>query len=148
MSRLAPSDGYQDDVALLLYRHPAPLQLEFPAHVSQLAPTRAALRSWLTRARVDPVQTQDMVIAVGEAIANAIEHGHRHSPEGIISLRATALFDQVQLTVVDTGSWKPPRPDTNTHRGRGIKLMRALMHSVAINPGATGTLVHLSARIT
>jgi serine phosphatase RsbU (regulator of sigma subunit) len=148
MSRLAPSDGYQDDVALLLYRHPAPLQLEFPAHVSQLAPTRAALRSWLTRARVDPVQTQDMVIAVGEAIANAIEHGHRHSPEGIISLHATALCDQVQLTVVDTGSWKPPRPDTNTHRGRGIKLMRALMHSVAINPGATGTLVHLSARIT
>jgi serine phosphatase RsbU (regulator of sigma subunit)/anti-sigma regulatory factor (Ser/Thr protein kinase) len=148
MSRLAPSDGYQDDVALLLYRHPAPLQLEFPAHVSQLAPTRAALRSWLTRARVDPVQSQDMVVAVGEAIANAIEHGHRHSPEGIISLRATALSDQVQLTVVDTGSWKPPRPDTNTHRGRGIKLMRALMHSVAINPGATGTLVHLSARIT
>ena len=148
MSSLAPSDGYQDDVALLLYRHPAPLQLEFPAHVSQLAPTRAALRSWLTRAQVDPVQTQDMVIAVGEAIANAIEHGHRHSPEGIISLRATALFDQVELTVVDTGSWKPPRPDTNAHRGRGIKLMRALMHSVAINPGATGTLVHLSARIT
>ncbi len=148
MSRLAPSDGYQDDVALLLYRHPAPLQLEFPAHVSQLAPTRAALRSWLTRAQVDPVQTQDMVIAVGEAIANAIEHGHRHSPEGIISLRATALSDQVELTVVDTGSWKPPRPDTNAHRGRGIKLMRALMHSVAINPGATGTLVHLSARIT
>ena len=25
MSRLAPPDGYQDDVALLLYRHPAPL---------------------------------------------------------------------------------------------------------------------------
>ena len=89
-----------------------------------------------------------MVIAVGEAIANAIEHGHRHSPEGIISLRATALSDQVQLTIVDTGSWKPPRSDTNTHRGRGIKLMRALMQSVAINPGATGTLVHLSARIT
>ena len=28
--RLAPSGGYQDDVALLLYRHPAPLELEFP----------------------------------------------------------------------------------------------------------------------
>ncbi len=148
MSRLAPGDGYQDDVALLLYRHPAPLQLQFPAHVSQLAPSRAALRSWLTRADVDPVQTHDMVVAVGEAVANAIEHGHRHSPEGIISLRATALFDQVQLTVADTGSWKPPRPDANTHRGRGIKLMRALIHDVAINPGATGTLVQLSARIT
>ena len=29
--RLAPPGGYQDDVALLLYRHPAPLQLDFPA---------------------------------------------------------------------------------------------------------------------
>jgi serine phosphatase RsbU (regulator of sigma subunit)/anti-sigma regulatory factor (Ser/Thr protein kinase)/transcriptional regulator with GAF, ATPase, and Fis domain len=148
MSRLAPSDGYQDDVALLLYRHPAPLQLEFPAHVNQLAPTRAALRSWLTRARVDPMQTQDMLVAVGEAVANAIEHGHRHSPEGIISLRATVLFDQVQLTVVDTGSWKPPRPDANTYRGRGIKLMQALMSDVAIDPGGEGTIVQLSARIT
>jgi len=148
MSGLAPSDGYQDDVALLLYRHPAPLELEFPADVSQLAPSRAALRSWLTRAEVDPVQTHDMVIAVGEAIANAIEHGHRHSPEGIISLRATALFDQVQLTVADTGSWRPPRPGTNAHRGRGITLMRALMHDVDINPGVSGTTVQLSARIT
>jgi len=148
MFRLAPGDGYQDDVALLLYRHPAPLQLQFPAHVSQLAPSRAALRSWLTRADVDPVQTHDMVVAVGEAVANAIEHGHRHSPQGIISLRATALFDQVQLTVADTGSWRPPRPDANTHRGRGITLMRALMHDVAINPGVSGTVVQLSARIT
>jgi len=146
MSRLAPSGGYQDDVALLLYRHPAPLELEFPANVSQLAPTRAALRSWLMRARVDPVQTHDMVIAAGEAVANAIEHGHRHSPAGVISLRVTALSDRVQLTVADTGSWRPPRPDT--HRGRGISLMRALMQDVAINPGARGTTVHLSARIT
>jgi anti-sigma regulatory factor (Ser/Thr protein kinase) len=89
-----------------------------------------------------------MVIAVGEAVANAIEHGHRNTPEGVISLRATALFDQVQLTVADTGSWKPPQPDTNSHRGRGIKLMRALMHGIDINPGATGTTVHLSVRIT
>src|SRR6185312_13763841 len=27
MSDLAPSEGYQDDVVLLLYRHPAPLEL-------------------------------------------------------------------------------------------------------------------------
>ena len=107
MSDLAPSGGYQDDVVLLLYRHPAPLELEFPADVSHLAPTRTALRSWLTRARVDPDQTMDVLIAAGEAVANAIEHGHRHSPEGTISLGATALVDRVQLTVTDTGSWKP-----------------------------------------
>ena len=93
MSRLAPSGGYEDDVVLLLYRHPAPLELTFPAHVSHLAPTRTALRSWLSRARVDPDQTLNVLIATGEAVANAIEHGHRHTPEGTISLGATVLGD-------------------------------------------------------
>jgi anti-sigma regulatory factor (Ser/Thr protein kinase) len=100
----------------------------------------------LMRARVDPIQSHDMLLAAGEAVANAIEHGHRHSPTGVISLRVIALSDQVQFTVADTGSWKPPQ--SNTRRGRGISLMRALMQDVAINPGSTGTTVHLSARIT
>ena len=148
MSRLAPSGGYQDDVVLLLYRHPAPLEMDFPAHVSQLAPTRAALRSWLTRARVDPDQAHDVLVAAGEAVANAVEHGHRDRPEGMISLHATALVDQVQLTIADTGSWKPPQSANDAHRGRGITLMRALMHDFAIHPEAAGTTVHLFARIT
>jgi serine phosphatase RsbU (regulator of sigma subunit)/anti-sigma regulatory factor (Ser/Thr protein kinase) len=147
MSRLAPSGGYQDDVALLLYRHPAPLELKFPAHVSHLAPTRAALRSWLGQARLDPNQAMDVLIAAGEAVANAIEHGHRHSPEGTISMRAIALVNEVQLTITDTGSWKLPQPTPEPHRGRGITLMRRLMHGVTINHGTAGTTVHLSARI-
>jgi serine phosphatase RsbU (regulator of sigma subunit)/anti-sigma regulatory factor (Ser/Thr protein kinase)/transcriptional regulator with GAF, ATPase, and Fis domain len=148
MSRLAPSGGYQDDVVLLLYRHPAPLEMNFPADVSHLAPSRAALRSWLTRTQVDPDQIRGMLIAAGEAVANAIEHGHRHSPEGIITLRATALVDQVQLTIADTGSWKPPQPANDPPRGRGITLMQALVHDVAIHPDTAGTTVQLSARIT
>ena len=148
MSRLAPSGGYQDDVALLLYRHPAPLELKFSARASNLAPTRKALRSWLSRARVDPDQTVNVLIAAGEAVANAIEHGHRYSPEGTISLAAIALVDQVQVTITDTGSWKPPQQAANPHRGRGITLMRGLMHDVTINPETAGTTVHLTARIT
>jgi serine phosphatase RsbU (regulator of sigma subunit)/GAF domain-containing protein/anti-sigma regulatory factor (Ser/Thr protein kinase) len=148
MSRLAPIDGYQDDVALLLYRHPTPLEMDFPAHVGQLAPTRTALRSWLTRAGVHSDQIHDVLIAAGEAVANAIEHGHRDRPEGMISLRATVLSDQVQFTIADSGSWKAPQPVAEAHRGRGITLMRALMQDIAINPDTTGTTVHLSARIT
>jgi serine phosphatase RsbU (regulator of sigma subunit)/anti-sigma regulatory factor (Ser/Thr protein kinase) len=148
MTRLAPSSGYQDDVAVLLYRHPAPLEISFPAHVNELSRSRAALRSWLTQARVDPDQAHDMLVAAGEAVANAIEHGHRDSPEGIITLRAAISVDQVQLTIVDTGSWKPPQPAVDRHRGRGITLMRALMHEVAIHPDPGGTTVQLFARIT
>ncbi|OBK43278.1 SpoIIE family protein phosphatase [Mycobacterium sp. 1081908.1] len=148
MSGLAPDGGYQDDVVLLLYRHPAPLELEFPADVSQLAPTRTALRRWLTRARLDPDQTMNVLVAAGEAVANAIEHGHRHSPGGTISLGATILVDQVRLTITDTGSWKTPQPAASTNRGRGIALMRGLMHDVSIKPDAAGTTVHLCARIS
>ena len=147
MSRLAPSDGYQDDVALLLYRQPAPLEVEFPADPAELAPTRAALRGWLTRAGVDSEQTLDVLIAVGEAVANSIEHGHRERLEGTVSLRATAVADRLHLTVVDTGSWKPSQPDPNSHRGRGIALMRALMQDVTIEPSETGTTIHMHTRI-
>ncbi len=148
MSDLAPGDGYQDDVVLLLYRHPAPLELKFPADVSHLAPTRTALRTWLTQARLNPEQMVDVIVAVGEAVANAIEHGHRNSPQGTITLGATALVDQVQVTITDTGSWKPPEKAAATDRGRGIALMRGLMHDVDINPDSTGTTVHLFARIS
>jgi anti-sigma regulatory factor (Ser/Thr protein kinase)/GAF domain-containing protein len=148
MSGLAPSGGYQDDVVLMLYRHPAPLELKFPAHASHLAPARTALRSWLTRVRVDPAQSMNVLVAAGEAVANAIEHGHRHSPEGTITLDATALVDEVQLTITDTGMWKPPQPAAEPHRGRGITLMRGLMHDVTINPETAGTTVQLSVRIT
>ncbi|MGH3970550.1 MAG: ATP-binding protein, partial [Mycobacterium sp.] len=65
---------------------------------------------------------------------------------GLVSLCATALVDQVQLTITDTGSWRPPT--SNPHRGRGITLMRALMQDVAVHPDTAGTTVHLSARIT
>jgi anti-sigma regulatory factor (Ser/Thr protein kinase) len=148
MSQVAPRGGYQDDVVLLLYRHPAPLELNFPADVSQLAPTRNALRNWLTRVRMGPDQALNVLVAAGEAVANAIEHGHRHRPEGLIRLGAIAVGDEVQLTITDTGSWKAPQPSSHLRRGRGIPLMRSLMHDVDIRPATDGTTVHLSARIT
>jgi serine phosphatase RsbU (regulator of sigma subunit)/anti-sigma regulatory factor (Ser/Thr protein kinase) len=147
MSDLAPIGGYQDDVVLLIYRHPGPLELEFPAQASELAPSRTALRNWLARAHVHPEQSMKVLIAAGEAVSNAIEHGHRARP-GVISLDAIVLTDRVQLTITDTGSWKPPGPASDIQRGRGIGLMRQLMHDVTIDSTDTGTTVHLSARIT
>lgn len=147
MSRLAPAGGYQDDVALLLYRHPAPLELKFPPHASQLAPTRTALRSWLKQAQLRPDQSMNVLIAAGEAVSNAIEHGHRDNAHGTVRLDAMVLVDEVQLTITDTGSWKPPQTAVNTQRGRGIALMRSLMQVVTIDADTGGTTVHLSARI-
>ncbi|WP_233157890.1 SpoIIE family protein phosphatase [Actinokineospora bangkokensis] len=147
MSRLAPADGYEDDVALLLYRHPAPLHMDLTADAEDIAPARGALRGWLNRCGLDPVQVQNILVAAGEAVTNAIEHGHRESPGGRVLLRAAALIDALHITVTDTGSWKLPNPQQNPHRGRGITLMRALMNDVTIESDTTGTTVHLHTRI-
>ena len=147
MSGLEPGGGYSDDVAMLLYRQPVPLVMDFTADVGQLAPSRAALRDWLIQAGVDTDQIQDVLIATGEAVANAIEHGHRDHPEGIISLRAAAVVDRLQVTVIDTGVWKTPREVADISRGRGLALMRGLMEDCTISSDDAGTTVHMYARI-
>ncbi|CAN5188519.1 SpoIIE family protein phosphatase [soil metagenome] len=148
MSGLEPSGGYSDDVAVLLYRQPAPLAMNFAADARHLAASRGALRSWLAQAGVDPEQIQDVLIATGEAVANAIEHGHRGRPQGMVSLRAAAAVDRLQVTVTDTGVWKTPREIADISRGRGLALMRGLMEDFTIHSDETGTTVHMYARIS
>jgi PAS domain S-box-containing protein len=148
MSQLAPDGGYQDDVALLFYRQPAPLHMSISADARHLASTRTALRSWFTQAGVNPEQSLDLLIASGEALANAIEHGYRHHPDGTVRLTATALVDGVEITITDAGSWKTPLPAANPQRGRGITMMRAFTHDVTIDHDVTGTRVCMYARIT
>ena len=147
MDQMAPEGGYDDDVALLLYRHPGPLELEFPAESTHLAPVRTALRNWLDRCGLAPANAYNVLVAAGEACANAIEHGNRDSSGGRIRLRAAATADDLRLSVTDTGRWRPPQPAANTHRGRGLVLMRALMDTITVTAGAAGTTVDMQARI-
>ena len=146
MTTMAPASGYEDDVALVLYRHPAPLDLAFPAESAQLAPVRASLRTWLSRCDLSHRTMQDVLVAAGEACANAVEHGHRHAPGQQIRLHAAATVTQLRLTVTDTGRWKIS-PSAGTNRGHGIPLMRALMQQVTIEPGDAGTTVDMQLRI-
>ncbi|XVS62159.1 SpoIIE family protein phosphatase [Actinosynnema sp. CA-299493] len=148
MDRLAPAGGYEDDVALLLYRHPAPLELTFTAETGQLAPVRDTLRTWLNQCGLPPRTVQSVLLAAGEACANSIEHGYRDEPADAVRLRAEVLVDDLYLTVVDNGRWKTPQPQANPHRGRGVDLMRATMRDVTITRGPAGTTVEMHTRIT
>nr|WP_307834480.1 SpoIIE family protein phosphatase [Actinoplanes lichenicola] len=147
MDSMAPETGYDDDVALLLYRHPGPLEVDFPAEATRLATVRSMLRGWLARCGVDSLTAQNVLVAAGEACANAIEHGHRQLPGGLIRLRAAATAHDLHLTITDSGLWKTPQPAANPHRGRGFTLMRAMMTEVTVTTGAAGTIVGLQTRI-
>jgi anti-sigma regulatory factor (Ser/Thr protein kinase) len=101
----------------------------------------------LSQVQVPKDESVDVLIAVGEAVANAIEHGHRNMPGGVISMDAAAMGDRLHVTITDTGEWKTPESDAKSLRGRGVTLMRGLMEDVTIEPGAAGTTVQLIARI-
>jgi PAS domain S-box-containing protein len=148
MTGMAPAGGYEDDVALIVYRHPAPLDLTFPSESAQLAPVRAKLRTWLSRCGLSNRTLQDVLVAAGEACANAVEHGHLNAPGQQIRLKAATTVTQLRLTVTDTGRWKGAQPGISPHRGHGIALMRALMQHVHIEAGAAGTTVDMQVRIT
>jgi PAS domain S-box-containing protein len=148
MAGMAPPGGYEDDVALVVFRHPEPFDLTFPADQGQLTPVRAALRGWLARCGLSRRMTQDVLVAAGEACANAIEHGHRDAPGAGIRLRAESTVTRLRVTVTDTGSWRAARPSPDPLRGHGIALMRALMERVTIEAGVAGTTVDMEVVIT
>jgi PAS domain S-box-containing protein len=147
MTGLAPAAGYEDDVALVLYHHPTPLDVSFSAESDQLASVRAQLRGWLRSCDIGARIAQDVLVAAGEAIANAIEHGHRSRPGEQVRLRAISTANQLRLTITDTGRWQATPPGDRSLRGHGIALMRALMQQVIIEPGPSGTTVDLYLRI-
>jgi len=150
MSVMMPAAGYEDDVAVLIYRHPpAPLTVQVTTDdPSCVASLRLRLRQWLAAASVNAQEVGDIIIAVGEATANAFEHAPAGGAPVQITLAASATHNRVQLTVIDTGSWRPPPADREHPapgtRGHGIIFMHALMDNVTIDPSVHGTTVTLT----
>lgn len=141
------SDGYSDDVALVIYRQPtdpAGFSIDLPAVASELAGFRRGLRRWLAdRGAGDPLITH-LLIASGEAASNAMEHAYAFSADGIVRIAAAIRGADVQLVIQDRGRWKPQGPPGD--RGRGFLIMRELMDDVTVDQSSTGTTVRLMKR--
>jgi anti-sigma regulatory factor (Ser/Thr protein kinase) len=120
---------------------PEPMSLTLAAVPSNLAVSRRRLRDWLAEAGVDPQSCADVLLAVGEATANATEHsvqGVGHEVQ--LTVNAALIGNTLQLTVSDDGAWKPATVSQN-HRGHGIHLMNALVDSVELSATPGGTTV-------
>ncbi|MBF6336367.1 SpoIIE family protein phosphatase [Nocardia abscessus] len=144
LSRLRPSAGYDDDVAMVVYRQPpAPLRLDVPARADELAVLRRTLKGWLAAAAVPHDLAADLVAAANEACSNSIEHAYRNDHAGRVRLSATCDIDTVVIVVTDTGDWKPRASDPG-YRGRGIDMMRALTEELDIDHSGPGTTVRMS----
>ena len=91
----------------------------------------------------------ETMLAVNEAVANAIEHG-APCEKGQIFVRACVDGEWVVFEVHDCGRFGLPsvRAEDRKDRGRGIPLMNVLMDEVNLEAGDDGTTVRLRRRIT
>ena len=141
LDKLAPAIGYDDDVAIVLYRHPGPaLVIEIDAIPARLSDVRHQLTAWLRSAGVPESLIADIVLVVNEACSNSAEHAYRGLPPGTMCVEAELDDRHIHVKVADTGSWKTPPADPGT-RGRGLLLMRTLSEHVDLDGTAEGTTV-------
>jgi anti-anti-sigma factor len=128
-----------DDVALIAARLvPAPLHRRLPADPVQLSGVRRAVGTWAAEAGLDEDAVEDLQLALGEAVANAVEHAYRDQTAGACVLALSWTPDGgVDACVEDFGTWRPVPADSG-FRGRGLTLIRQLAEDVVIEPGSAG----------
>jgi anti-sigma regulatory factor (Ser/Thr protein kinase) len=119
-----------------------PLELDFAAEAVHLATVRHTLQEWLGKCGMAAAPAYDVLLAVGEACTNAVEHGHQ-GDGGVVRLRASIEGDELRVTIADSGRWKQPDPQADPLRGRGMPLIRALIPDVTVTTGDSGTVVDL-----
>ncbi len=147
LEQLAPAGGYDDDVAMVVYRHRlAPLRIETEATAENLAPIRRALTAWLRAADVSDLQAIDIVLVISEACTNCVEHAYEGHDVGTMLLEMEAVDGAVRSRVADSGSWKPPAADPD-NRGRGLLLMGALSESMELDNRPDGTTIDIVFRL-
>jgi anti-anti-sigma factor len=143
--------GWPDDVAVLVAHRRAtalePLQFDLVAVPSALPGVRRRLGAWLSGLGMGEQDRVGVMVAVGEACANAAEHAYQGSEAGPMSVIAHVDVDgMLTVTVRDEGTWRPPDRDPGD-RGRGLLIMRQLVDTVMFEEGERGTTVTLSVRL-
>jgi anti-anti-sigma factor len=144
-------EGRPDDVAVLVAHRvetaQEPFRLELTAQPAGLPGIRRRLGAWLADLGMGEQERVGVMVAVGEACANAAEHAYRGSAPGPMTVTAQVDVDGVlTVTVRDEGTWRPPDRDPGD-RGRGLLIMRQLVDSVVLDEQERGTTVTLGLRL-
>jgi anti-sigma regulatory factor (Ser/Thr protein kinase) len=148
LGALVPEGGARDDVAALAVQltplSADRLALRLPADPAILSSLRRTLRRWLEGLGASELETYDVLVAVTEAAANAVEHAYGPG-DASFDVEATLHDDADVLVVIrDQGRWRPPR---GHNRGRGTLLMQELMDHFEVTTGEQGTEVRMRRRL-
>jgi hypothetical protein len=110
--RLIELSGLQSLAALVLVRRQdasevGPVELVLPAQPWAVKNIRHALRGWLSAAGASPHIIDDLLIAVGEAATNVVDHAYG-TDGGILTVHLELQAPTVVATIADTGRWGQP----------------------------------------
>jgi len=121
------------------------VHLTLPAEPAQLRRLRQAMSAYLRPLPLAPERRDEIVLAVGEAAANAVEHAYLHQQEpGIIDVTFWTEADALWVEIRDYGRWREPPSDPGSRgQGLGVVLMRRLIDCVLIHHDHRGTNVLL-----
>lgn len=136
----------KDDAAVLTLTRSADacadVHLVFSAIPLVSALVRSTLRQICSSLECSSDTEFSLLVAVGEAIANAVEHAYGDREPGLLNLRTHFEGSRFIVNVDDYGRWRPFA--RREERGRGIPLMHALCDGVQIKSTQNSTSITLS----
>ena len=131
------------------------VELRFPARPDRMTLVRSTVRGAAVFCGLDPATTQEIVLAVGEACQNVMQHAYTGLVTGDILLTILRNDDALVLRVTD---FAPPidlskvrSRDVSEIRpgGLGVHFIEALMDSAVLRhcPDGTGNILEMTKRM-
>lgn len=125
--------------------------MSVPCDPSYMSETRRSVAEMLAALNLPRDLTYDLVLALGEALGNAFDHGGgAEGDESTVTVTVAIYRDRIVMEVSDCGcgcSYEEgdALPIPTEERGRGIRLMLMLADSIDITPkqAGKGTCVRL-----
>ena len=155
------SNELRDDLALVVTKVVPDSTLEeptrelvLPNEAMRVPEIRAFVASFLADVRAPVDVSGEILLATGEAAANANRHGKK--AEGRSEIRVQCRFQTglVAVTIADDGPGFDPAlvesadlPDRFASGGRGLYLMRELMDDVEVDSSPGGTAITMRRRL-
>lgn len=148
---LAELGGGTDDDIVVMVARCAPtgaFRYRFRAAPEELRYGRVAVRAWLDEHDISASDRADVLLALGEACANAVEHAYREQRPGDLEIEMVLDNDLLLAEVRDFGRWRDSsRDETARNRGRGTAIMEAVAERFTRRSSPAGTTVSLQLRV-
>lgn len=112
---------------------PPRFHMRFPCSRKYAARARRSFTMYLTSARIDPRVQSELESAVGEAVANAVEHGYPKARW--FQIRCLIRADDILTEVEDDGPGfrtGEAQPSPGYARGFGFGIMRSLVDELHV----------------